>query len=75
MARSKASRQATEEIEYEKQTFNVYSMMLVLALVAIIIACIFLIFELKAYDWDFGAKSVRTSAVSGVEAFLAAIGV
>jgi hypothetical protein len=54
MARSK--RPAVEDIEYEKQPWNVYSMMLLLALIAIIIGCIFLTLELKAYDWKLDAK-------------------
>jgi hypothetical protein len=80
MARSKAkaSRQVEADIEYEKQSFNVYSMMLLLALLAIIIGCIFLTLELKAYDWDFGAKNIpKLSAVDHVRAplnSLAAIG-
>ncbi|MEX2186084.1 MAG: hypothetical protein WD875_04785 [Pirellulales bacterium] len=56
MARSKASRTVEEEIEYDKQTWNVYSMMLLLALLAIVIGCIFLVLELKAYDWKLDAK-------------------
>lgn len=66
MARSKvkASRPVEEEVEYEKQSFNIYSMMLLLALLAVIIGCIFLTLELKAYDWDFGAKTIpKVSAV------------
>jgi hypothetical protein len=54
MARSK--RPAAEEVEYEKQPWNIYSMMLLLALLAIIIGCIFLTLELKAYDWQLDAK-------------------
>lgn len=57
MARRKASRAVEEEIEYEKQTWNAYSMMLLLSLLAIIIGCIFLILELKAYDWKLDAKA------------------
>ena len=66
MARSKAkvTRQVEEEVEYDKQSFNIYSMMLLLALLAIIIGCIFLTLELKAYGWDFGAKTIpKVSAV------------
>jgi hypothetical protein len=54
MARSK--RQVVEEVEYEKQPWNIYSMMLLLSMVAIIIGCIFLTLELKAYDWKLDAK-------------------
>lgn len=66
MARSKRS--AVEEVEYEKQPWNIYSMMLLLALLAIIIGCIFLILELKAYDWQLDAKVSADRLRGGIEA-------
>lgn len=66
MARSK--RPVVEEVEYEKQPWNIYSMMLLLALLAIIIGCIFLILELKAYDWQLDAKVSADRLRNGVEA-------
>lgn len=61
MARSK-TRTVDDDVEYEKQTWNIYSMMLLLALLAIIIGCVFLILELKAYDWDYAAKGTALHA-------------
>lgn len=69
MARSK--RPAVEEVEYEKQPWNIYSMMLLLALLAIIIGCIFLIRELKAYDWQLDAKVSADRLRDGVETVVA----
>ncbi len=67
MARRKASRTVEEEVDYDKQTWNVYSMMLLLSMLAILIGCIFLILELKAYEWKLDAKvdaSGRPAAIA-----------
>jgi hypothetical protein len=37
---------------------NVYTVMLILSLLAIVIACIFLSMEMAAYDWDYKASDV-----------------
>lgn len=70
MARKK-SRAVEEDVEYEKQTWNIYSMMMLLSLLAVIIGCIFLVLELKAYEWKLDGKgaAVDRPAATSVSLF------
>jgi nicotinamide riboside transporter PnuC len=40
----------------EKPKANIYTMLLILSLLAIIVGCICLGLEMKAYDWNFKAR-------------------
>jgi hypothetical protein len=40
----------------EKPKFSIYTMLLLLSLIAIVIGCVCLAMEMKAYDWDFKAR-------------------
>jgi hypothetical protein len=74
MARKKRPAAVVEEVEYEKQPWNVYSMMLLLSMIAIIIGCIFLTLELKAYDWKLDAKASADHLVGNVPTIVSADG-
>jgi hypothetical protein len=43
----------------EKPRFSVYTMMLVLSLLATLVACLFLYAEMSAYNFDMWAKGAR----------------
>jgi hypothetical protein len=62
MARAKVTKTVAPTVEYEKQPWNVYSMMLLLALLALIIGIVFLCLELSAYNWDYNAKTAPRTA-------------
>jgi ABC-type amino acid transport system permease subunit len=65
-----------EGVVLEKPRWDVYSMMLLLSLLATIVACVCLFAELRAYQWDMKAKSALSltgqSAVSVAGEFPAA---
>lgn len=43
----------------EKPKFSIYTMMLVLSLLATIVACAFLVNELASFQWDWSAQGAR----------------
>ncbi|MBI1904403.1 MAG: hypothetical protein HYS13_25180 [Planctomycetia bacterium] len=51
----------------QKPKSDVYTMMLVISLIAMAVAIIFLLIEASKYDWDFKAQDVK-SAVQGASA-------
>ena len=52
----------------QRQGMNVYTVMLILSLIAVTIACIFLAVEMSAYDWDLKASDVPRAALDSVYA-------
>jgi hypothetical protein len=56
-----ASNGLAEGVIVEKPRWNVYTMMLLLSLLAIIIACVCLYLELKDYETDITADKARRS--------------
>lgn len=46
-------------VAVEKPRFNVYTMMLVVSLLAVMIGCLFLYGELSQYDFDHKAASAK----------------
>jgi hypothetical protein len=47
---------AQRGVVVEKPKANIYTMLLILSLLAIIVGCICLAMEMKAYDWNFKAR-------------------
>ena len=47
---------ATRGVKVEKPPANIYTMLLVLSFIAIVVACVCLYAEMKAYDFDFRAR-------------------
>lgn len=50
-------------IVVQKPKADVYTWLLLVALIAIIIACTFLGMELKRYDWDYKAAGARATSL------------
>ena len=44
------------DVAVEKPKANIYTMLLILSFLAIIIGCICLALEMKAYDWNIKAR-------------------
>ena len=59
----------------QRQGMNVYTVMLILSLIAVTIACIFLAVEMSAYDWDVKASDVPRASLDSVYALTLAAGV
>ena len=53
------SADASRGVFVEKQRANIFTVLLIVALVAIVIGCLCLYGELAAYNFDVGAKSAR----------------
>ena len=53
----------TGGIVVQKPKADVYTWLLLVALIAIIIACTFLGMELKRYDWDIKAAGARAASI------------
>ena len=57
----------------QRQGMNVYTVMLILSLLAITIGCIFLAMEMAAYEWDYKASDVP-AAMLDLETMRSSIG-
>jgi hypothetical protein len=53
---SKSADAATRGVVVEKPKANIYTVLLILSFVAIVIGCLCLYGEMKAYDFDFKAR-------------------
>ncbi len=51
------SADATRGVVVEKPKTNIYTVLLILSFVAIVIGCVFLSLEMKAYDWAIKARA------------------
>lgn len=47
---------------FQKQSANVYTMMLICSFLALVLGCILMYLELKRYDFDIEAKDYKRSA-------------
>ncbi len=59
-----ASADESGGVVVEKPGWNVYTTMLLISMIALIIGCVCLKFEMDAYKWDINAKNKRSRTAS-----------